>query len=753
MGCARTGFELGPGPGSGDAGPDSGADLSTDGAPLDGTPLDGGLDAGFDLGMDIGPPDFGVPCGGDDCSALDDVCVVGECDPAADVCVAVPRPDGTSCDDGQTCTMGDACRRGVCTGRGPDCSDLDSACTVGVCSDATGSCIARPVPNGTGCEDGDLCTTGDTCRRGSCVAGPPLDCTDLADGCNIGVCNPMLGACEAVPVPDDTACEDGLACTVDDFCVAGVCSAGADLDCTGFSDTCLLGTCDEAAGGCVTVDERDGTLCDDGDECTTDDVCGMGACLPGLPVIAAGDTCAAATALASRDGFQLAAQATVCASNTQEGTCGGAGGDVFYSLELTAPRRVRLETVTVAGSYDTTLHVREDCADPATEVACDDDGGMGSLSLLERVYQPGDYTFVIDGSGPGDEGFFNLEVDVEVPNTCATAVPLGLPAEGDVLTISGTTATRTANTLTSTCGSFARSPEHIYEFEVTSRTRLRFETVAPSSYDTVLHIRGAPCAGSATLFCDDDDGERTLSLLEETFEPGTYFLAVDGFGTGSRGDYTLEIENLGDRGQAVLIGHDYFASTPDQDRVVGNAVLLTSATGTIDILEYTEFSDNRPGGEAANTRGAIDRTVLAAGQTTRYTALTNFRNLATSLVGQDVLLVHEQEGAAFSAVTVRNSWRTELIDFLDDGGIVIVCSSLRDEWQILNIAGVFTITGDALVPSGPPALTIAAAGDPLLTGVTAYAPSAQTTSFAGSSGGTVVLRTLAGAPVVRRLQR
>ena len=282
-------------------------------------------------------------------------------------------------------------------------------------------------------------------------------------------------------------------------------------------------------------------------------------------------------------------------------------------------------------------------------------------------------------------------------------MPLELPAEGATRSISSTTEGAT-DALLSTCGAGARSPDHIYEFEVTTRTTLRFETVAPSGYDTLLHVRQAPCATSASLFCDDDDGMGNLSLIEESFEPGTYFLAVDGFGgafgAGSFGEYTLEIENLGERGQAVLIGHDYFSSSAAQNRVVGNAVLLTSATGTIDILQYTEFSDNTPGGEAANTRSAIDATVIAAGQTTRYTALTNFRNLATSLVGQDVLLVHEQEDAGFAALTVSTAWRRPLLAFLDRGGIVIVCSSLRDEWQILNAPGLFTITGDALVPSG-----------------------------------------------------
>ena len=761
-GCGRTNLELGPGRGPGDAGADLSADLPAAGPPLDAPPIDGapfdlpaelGTDGGLDMGFDMGGPDMPDPCGGDDCSRLDGECVVGRCAPDADVCVAVPRPEGTTCDDGQACTVRDFCDRGVCTGRGgPDCSDFDTPCTVGVCDDALGACRPEPVPNGTLCDDGDPCSVGDTCRRGLCRAGLPRDCSGAGDACNAGICNPMTGACEPLPLPNGTPCEDGRVCSEGDSCTAGRCTAGADVSCDDLDDECLVGTCLEDAGGCIALPEPDDTLCDDGDVCTRGDLCRMGACIPGAPVIPLGDTCATANTLDGDDGLQTLDASTLCASSAVLASCGGGGGDILYDLELTAPRRVRFETVPPGvGRFDTVLHVRDVCVAGRSELACDDDGGAGTLSLLDEVFQPGTFTLAVDGP-TGTIGDFTLEVDIETPDTCATAVELELPAEGATATISSTPA-GASNALNATCGGTANSPEHVYEFEVTSRTTLRFETIRPTAFDTVLHVREAPCATSTALFCDDDDGAGTLSQLEESFEPGTYFLAVDGFGFGRSGDYTLEIENLGERGQAVLIGHDYFASSADQDRVVGNAVLLTSETGTIDILEYTEFADTSPGGEAANTKSAIDRTVTAAGQTTRYRALTNFRNLATSLVGTDVLLVPEQDDAAFSAVTVRDAWRTALLDFLDDGGSVIVCSSLRNEWQILNGAGLFTILGDALVPSGPPALTIAAAGDPLLTGVTAYAPAEQTTAFAGSSGGTVILQTSTGAPVVRRLQR
>ncbi|MEM1413245.1 MAG: hypothetical protein AAGH15_00005 [Myxococcota bacterium] len=761
--CGRTTLELGDSPGLRDAG----VDLTTDGPGLDlPPPIDlgrdmpgdmGGPDIGFDIGLDMpvdmGRPDLGGPCGGDDCSGLDGACVVGRCDPDADVCVAIPRAEGTECDDGQACTVDDFCRRGVCTGRGPDCSAFDSACTVGVCDDATGACAPSPVPNGTLCEDGDLCTLADTCRRGTCRPGVPRDCTDVGDACNAGICNPMTGACGTIPLVDGTPCDDGLVCTDGDSCRMGVCTAGADVLCDAFDDVCLVGTCVEDAGGCVALPAPEGSPCDDDDACTTADACRMGACIGGPPPIIAGDTCADAIGLLGTDGLQSLDGSTECASATTRGTCGGGGPELFYELELTAPRRVRFETLPpMSARFDTTLYVREECAAPPTQLFCDDDGGAGTLSRIDEVFQAGTYSLTVDGWAAAFRGDFELEVDIEEPDTCATAVSLDLPGVGETTTISGTTAGAT-NALESTCGSLARSPDHVYEIEVTTRTTLRFETVAPFAYDTTLHVRGAPCATSATLFCDDDDGVGRLSLIEGSFDPGTYYVVVDGFATASSGAYQLEVENLGLRGQAVLVGHDYFASSVSQDRVVGNAVLLTDVTGTIDILEYTEFADTTPGGEAENTRGAIDRTVTAAGQSTRYTALTNFRNLATSLTGRDVLLVHEQEQGAFPAVTVRDAWRTTLFDFLDRGGIVVVIASSRDEWQIVNLPGLFTVTSDAPVPATPPNLVIAAPGDPLLAGVAAYVPGNATTSLPGATGGTTVIETSTGDTVVLRVER
>ncbi|HYC53676.1 MAG TPA: hypothetical protein VEL28_01885 [Candidatus Binatia bacterium] len=233
-------------------------------------------------------------CGGTpvDCSGLDDACNEGVCDPGTGGCETSPHADGTPCEDGALCTLGDECQAGVCVSGPPkDCSSLDESCKTGTCNPANGECFGEAVPAGTPCNDGLACTVVDDC--GSCAdcAGIPKDCSSAGDQCNDGVCDPDSGLCEASPVADPTGCNDGLACTENDVCTGGVC-AGTPTDCSGLTNQCSTGVCNVISGLCQAVPVGNGTGCNDGSPCTTDDVCSAGSCT-GTPVdcSSAGDQC------------------------------------------------------------------------------------------------------------------------------------------------------------------------------------------------------------------------------------------------------------------------------------------------------------------------------------------------------------------------------------------------------------------------------------------------------------------------------
>ena len=91
---------------------------------------------------------------------------------AASSCNDPLQPDGTPCDDGNLCTRTDVCIQGICVGRDPVvCPTATGQCkSKGTCDPATGLCIkGGNVPDGTPCNDGDPCTRQSTCQSGKCV--------------------------------------------------------------------------------------------------------------------------------------------------------------------------------------------------------------------------------------------------------------------------------------------------------------------------------------------------------------------------------------------------------------------------------------------------------------------------------------------------------------------------------------------------------------------------------------------------------
>jgi hypothetical protein len=78
------------------------------------------------------------------------------------------------------------------------------------------------VMDGVPCDDGDACTTGDACAIGSCLGAfvAPASCAPPAEACFAqSACAPASGSCPVVPV-NGLACDDGSVCTIGDTCEA-----------------------------------------------------------------------------------------------------------------------------------------------------------------------------------------------------------------------------------------------------------------------------------------------------------------------------------------------------------------------------------------------------------------------------------------------------------------------------------------------------------------------------------------------------
>jgi len=221
----------------------------------------------------------GTTCVGDPCEGIDCSVAPNPCYQAPGICVMGqcrydPR-NGAPCDDGDPCSVGDTCLSGTClAGAAADCDDRE-ACTRDSCVPGSG-CRHDPIPGP--CDDGDRCTTGDSCADGRCVGGPRRVCDD-DNPCTTDHCDPLEG-CYFRNLGDGFPCNDGNQCTRDDRCVGGRCT-GDGLDCND-GNPCTDDLCDDPILGCY---HRNNALpCEDGSPCTANDRCQDGTCRPGEAV-------------------------------------------------------------------------------------------------------------------------------------------------------------------------------------------------------------------------------------------------------------------------------------------------------------------------------------------------------------------------------------------------------------------------------------------------------------------------------------
>lgn len=214
-------------------------------------------------------------CSNDQC--VDGVCCASTCGGGNPndcvVCNATPGTctplDGVTCSDGDACTQGDSCVSGACFGVAKLCDD-NNPCTADSCDPVSG-CTHTPV-TGTPCNDGNACTTVDTCQAGTCVGSSPLPCDDGIFCNGTETCSPTLGCQVGTPV---VCVDDGRTCTAE-FCDEGLkacrtvvqdslCSNG--LFCDGVEKCDPTNPSSNATTGCVAGAAQ---VCNDGIACTAD---------------------------------------------------------------------------------------------------------------------------------------------------------------------------------------------------------------------------------------------------------------------------------------------------------------------------------------------------------------------------------------------------------------------------------------------------------------------------------------------------
>ena len=99
--------------------------------------------------------------------------------------------------------------------------DDGKLCTKDACGKTTGVCTNIKIGSGAACDDGDPCTAGEVCDSAGACKGPAKVCDDK-NGCTKDACSPFSGGCQFDPI--EGFCNDGDPCTTTDLCISGKCS-------------------------------------------------------------------------------------------------------------------------------------------------------------------------------------------------------------------------------------------------------------------------------------------------------------------------------------------------------------------------------------------------------------------------------------------------------------------------------------------------------------------------------------------------
>ena len=194
--------------------------------------------------------------------------------------------------------------------------------------------------------------------------------------------------------------------------------------------------------------------------------------------------------------------------------------DVWYTAIVPASENLTIETSDVSGSsFDSVLTVYSGSPGSLTEIACDDNDGLGSLSKLVLTGQTANTTLYIRVWGyGGNRGRFEI---------CAWAPPPANnnPMEATVLSVgSGSCSVKRAGTTMDATNSGVAAPscggtlsaDVWYQVNVPSSGNLAIETFnkVGSSFDSVVTVySGSPSTTLKEVACDDNGGSGNLSKL------------------------------------------------------------------------------------------------------------------------------------------------------------------------------------------------------------------------------------------------
>lgn len=267
--------------------------------------------------------------------------------------------------------------------------------------------------------------------------------------------------------------------------------------------------------------------------------------------------CSAAEALTP--GRPVSASTADGANYFQAGCAGGArSADKVYTVAVAERSRVR---VTQQSDHDGALHMRRTCADPQTEIACNDDFGDQRHSMVNALVDPGTYYVFADGFGNGNTGNFTVSSEVAPAQGAGTSSDACQGAEAFTEGSSQTLDTFTArDDLAGSCGGQGAA-DVVRTVRVRKRSRVRV-TVTNAQFAGAVYLRSRCADDGSEVACQTftaggqaqaAPGRRPGRPVKKEVQlaavvlPGEYAVVVDGQNEGSFGsvEVKVQVEDIG----------------------------------------------------------------------------------------------------------------------------------------------------------------------------------------------------------------
>ncbi len=235
------------------------------------------------------------------------------------------------------------------------------------------------------------------------VTDPDLECPmPNAQLCECAGC--MLPECATDEGFNDCVCAN---CATDSFC-SNPANCNMDAVCDPYNEGCVCPDCAEHPSCLAQVEDCENGMDDNGNGdvdcddayCANEPVCVQPACDDATAIVE-GDTTGDNTA----------------GTDLINSSCQMAGGkEVVYTYTPTADGFL---TITLNSAADLGVHVRTDCADSMTQVACADAQGGGTAEVATvPVTNAMPITIIVDGYTPTDVGMYTINLVFTAEGGC-----------------------------------------------------------------------------------------------------------------------------------------------------------------------------------------------------------------------------------------------------------------------------------------------------------------------------------------------